>query len=128
KALSGADMTLKYGGDGQTLEHAVISGDAAIELAGESASGGRQIVAKTLDITLAADGSTPMALGGREAVQLTFPAEQGMGARTIRAQTMDARGEPGRGLTSARFVGDVDYREDSARGEPVEPRAGPSTS
>ena len=52
-----------------------------------------------------------MALAGREAVQLTFPAEAGTGARTIRAKTIDAIGKEGPGLTDASFGGDVEYHE-----------------
>ena len=56
----------------------------------------------TIDIALAPDGSTPTALLGRENVQLTFPPEPGAAGRTIRAATLDAKGEPGKGLTRAR--------------------------
>ena len=111
QALSGREMDLKYGGDGQLLEHALIAGDAAIQLAGDTGSPGRQISANTIDVRMAPDGATPTALVGRDAVQLLFPPEQGTPARTIRANTLNARGEPGRGLTAARFIGNVDYRE-----------------
>ncbi len=82
-----------------------------IQLAGETGKPGRQIAASTLDISLAADGSTPTALVGREAVQLTFPPEPGVPGRTIRSTALDAKGEPGRGLTRAVFTGNVQYRE-----------------
>src|SRR5262249_3190917 len=103
---------------------------AAIQLAGEAGRQGRQIAANTIDISLAPDGATPTALVGRDAVQVTFPPEEGTGARTIHATAMDARGEGGRGLTRARFTGNVEYREDAfpARPEPVEGRARGSTS
>jgi lipopolysaccharide export system protein LptA len=111
QALTSADMNLKYNVDGQSLEHALMTGDAVLQLAGEPGKPGRQIVAKTLDITLAPDGTTPTALVGRENVQLTFPPEAGVPGRTIRASNLDAKGEPGRGLTRAQFVGNVQYRE-----------------
>ena len=114
QALTGRDMTLKYAPDGQALQHALVVGDAVIQLAGERGKAGRQIAANTIDITLAPDGSTPTAVVGREAVTLTFPAEQGGATRTIRSTTMDATGEPGRGLTTARFSGNVQYRERGA--------------
>ena len=125
-------MDLKYGPDGEAIEHAIITGDAVLQLAGQKGSAGRQITANVLDITLAPDGATPVGLVGREAVQLTFPAEQGSGGRTIKAMNLDARGDPKKGLTSALFTGadgpacqdrrtappecDVDYREQDARG------------
>src|SRR5207237_4662308 len=60
------------------------------------------------------DGSTPTALAARNNVQLTMPAEPNVAARTISATTLDAKGEPGRGLTRALFSGNVLYRERGA--------------
>ena len=76
QTLTGRDIKLKYGPDGQALEHALIDGDAVIQLAGDTGTPGRQITANTVDIALAPDGSTPTALVGREGVQLTFPADR----------------------------------------------------
>jgi len=50
-------------------------------------------------------------LKGQDAVELSFPAEQSGAARTIKAASVDGRGVAGKGLTSAAFTGDVDYRE-----------------
>jgi LPS export ABC transporter protein LptC len=119
QALSGRDMDLKYGADGETLEHALIVGDAVLLIAGQQGASGRQITANLLDMTLAPDGTTPVALKGRDAVELTFPAEAGGPARVVRAASLDALGEAKKGLTRAQFTGEVDYRE---RGTAV-PRA-----
>ena len=119
QALSGRDMDLKYGADGETLEHALIVGDAVLQIAGQPGAPGRQIVANLLDMTLAPDGTTPVALKGRDAVQLTFPADPGGPTRVIKAASLDASGEATKGLTHAQFTGEVDYRE---RGTAV-PRA-----
>ncbi len=124
QSLGGHDMDLKYAPDGETLEHAVIMGDALLKIAGQQGSPGRQIAANLLEITLAPDGTTPIALVGREAVQLTFPAEPGIASRTIKAATLDARGEAKKGLTNALFTGEVDYRE---KGGPVDRIAKAST-
>lgn len=110
QSLTGRDMNLDYGASGDTIEHAVIDQDAVIILAGEAGKPGREIVATTMDIHLAPD-STPVALAAHENVQLTLPAEADTGARTIRAAALDAKGEPGRGLTRALFSGNVQYRE-----------------
>lgn len=109
--LTGRDMDLKYAADGQTLEHAVLMGDGAILLAGAAGAAGRQINANTIDVSLAPDGATPIALTARKSVVLTLPAERGVPARTIRSAAMDGKGEPGRGLTQAQFTGDVEFRE-----------------
>lgn len=111
QAMSGGQMNLKYAADGESLEHALVAGDAKIQIAGEPGKPGREIVASTIDIALAPDGTTPIALLGREAVQLTFPPETGTAGRIIRAATLDAKGEPGKGLTRALFGGNVQYRE-----------------
>jgi lipopolysaccharide export system protein LptA len=111
--MTGRDITLKYGPDGQALQHALVDGDAVIELAGDTGRPGRQITANTVDVALASDGSTPTAVVGRGAVTLTFPAEQGGATRTIHAATLDAKGQSGRGLTNAQFNGNVQYRERS---------------
>lgn len=112
RALTGDGMNLKYAADGETLEHAVINGAASIQVAGDAGMPGRDIAAKLLDVTLAPDGSTPTALVGRDDVQLTFPPEGGSrGGRTIRAATLDAKGEASKGLTRAQFAGSVQFRE-----------------
>jgi lipopolysaccharide export system protein LptA len=113
EALTGQSMTLKYGDDGQTLRQAIIVGDAHVRLAGQTGSAGREIVASTLDIALAPDGSTPVGVTGRQSVKLTIPAEASAAARTIASENMDAKGQAGRGLTRAQFAGSVEYREQS---------------
>jgi len=118
RALGGDAMNLKYASDGETLQHAVISGSAAIQVAGEAGQPGRDITATTIDVTLAADGSTPTALIGRENVVLIFPPEGNQGGRTIKAPTLDAKGDDTKGLTRAQFAGGVQFREkvgDTAR-------------
>src|SRR5438093_13094998 len=50
-------------------------------------------------------------MSGREVVPHTWPDGLGVAARTIRASSLDATGEPGRGLTKAHFSDHVDYRE-----------------
>jgi len=111
RTLAGAQMNLKYAADGESLEHTLVTGDAVIQLAADAGKQERQIAAGVIDIALAPDGSTPTALTGRDAVQLTFPPEPGSAGRTIRAASMDARGEAGKGLTRAQFAGNVQYNE-----------------
>jgi len=112
RGLTGQTMNLKYADDGETLQHAVISGSAVMQVAGNAGAPGREIAATLLDVTLAPDGSTPTALAGRESVVLTFPPETGVqGGRTIRAATLDAKGDAKKGLTRAQFAGNVQFRE-----------------
>ncbi len=118
--LTGRDIDLKYGPDGQSIEHAVVTGDGVLLLAGEAGQAGRRIEAATLEMALAPNGSTPTALTAKQDVQFTLPgggAGGSAGSRVIRAQAFDSLGDAERGLTSGRFAGDVQYRERGA-GQP----------
>lgn len=111
QALSGQDMTLRYGEDGQSLEHVLLTAEATIRIAGDPGTPGRELSAQTFDVGMAPDGATPIALTGREGVQLVFPPEPGVAGRTITSTNLDATGEAGRGLTRALFSMNVRYRE-----------------
>ena len=111
QGLTARDIDVKYGADGRTLEHAALMGDGLVLLAGSAGTAGRRINGNAIDVSLGPDGATPIALTARESVVLTLPAEPGVPARTIRSAAMDGTGEPGRGLTQARFAGDVEFRE-----------------
>src|SRR5262249_20165354 len=93
QSLVGNDMTLNYAADGESRRHALITAKASVELAGEAGKAGRRIAAKTLDIVMAPDGTPPVVLTGREAVELTFPADSDTPERTIDAANVDAKGE-----------------------------------
>lgn len=114
QSMTGRDIDVKYAGGAEVIEHAVINGDAVIQLAGEARLTGRQLSAAAIDVTLAADGATPTALSARENVRLNLPAEPTGVARTIASQTFDSMGDASRGLTTARFVGGVQYAERGA--------------
>ncbi len=120
RSLTGRDVARQYGPDGQSIEHALVTGAAVIQLAGEPGHAGRRISANVVDFTLAPDGSTPTALTAHDNVQLMFPAEAGTPARTINAQLLIGKGDAGHGLTGAHFEGAVDFRE---RGPSVDRRA-----
>ncbi len=97
----------------------------SIQLAGEHGNAGRQIVANTLDIALAPDGTTPTALTGRQGVQLTLPAEAGA------ARPDDRVGEPRReGRAGPRTDARAVHRQRAtiARRAPSVDRAAKSTS
>src|SRR5262249_35438181 len=83
KMLAGGDMNLFYAPNGEALQHAIVVGDAVLQLQGEPGKPGREIRAKTLDIQMAPDGKTPVSLAGRDGVQLTFPPDGTTPARTV---------------------------------------------
>jgi len=117
QSLTGHDVTLKYAAAGDAIEHATLTGQTAIVVAGESGHPGRRISAPSMEITLAPDGTTPTALTARDSVELLLPSEAATRAapavpqRSIQAASLDAKGEAGRGLTRALFSGSVRYRE-----------------
>lgn len=111
ESMTAQDMDLRYGADGQTLEHALLTGGAAVDVTGQQGQAGRRISSTTLDITVASTGN-PTALLARQQVELLIPAESTKGAvRTIRADTLDAAGPAGEGLRTAHFTGNVQFRE-----------------
>lgn len=114
EAMTARDMNLLYGGDGQTLERATLAGTAAIGLAGEGGRPGQRLAADFLDIGLDADGATMTSLVARDGVELELPATGATPARRIRSRVLEASGAAGKGLTNARFVDDVEFRETRA--------------
>ncbi|HEX4347033.1 MAG TPA: LPS export ABC transporter periplasmic protein LptC [Vicinamibacterales bacterium] len=115
RGLSGRDILVTYGPDGQSIQHAVVSGDASIQLAGGPQSrSGRQISANVVELSFAADGVTPTSITATDGVQLVFPPEPGTAGRVINADHMTGRGDESRGLTSVRFEGNVSFREQGA--------------
>ena len=114
-SMSARDIDLDYAEDGTTIERLVLTGSGAIALKGQNGASGRQIMGEWLTIALAEDGSVTSAVA-RERSQLDLPAEAGAASRQLRARNLDATGEPGKGLTSAQFVDEVEYREEAAAG------------
>jgi LPS export ABC transporter protein LptC/lipopolysaccharide transport protein LptA len=112
--MTGRDIDLKYGPDGETIEHAKIIGSGVIRFAGEAGQAGRQISAETIDVPLGARGTQPTALTARGTVALSLPAEKSSAARTITADSLDGKGDEVNGLTSALFTGHVVLREQGA--------------
>jgi lipopolysaccharide export system protein LptA len=118
QSITGQAVVLNYAADGEALERLSVNGDAVVRLAGSGDGKGRQISANAIDGRLAPDGQTPVALNARENVQLTLPGDENQAARTVRAQTLAATGDPEdstRGLTEATFTGNVEYREKGAK-------------
>lgn len=110
EAMSAQDINLHYREDGRTLERVTLASAASIQFAGEHGQAGRRLAASWMDITLEADG-TPLIVAARDQVELSLPAEATTPARRIRAVSLEATGEPGRGLTNARFLDQVEFVE-----------------
>ena len=104
------DVNLEFADDGQTLQGATLSRNAGVDMGGTSA-GARSITADWIDVRLSPDGATVSGLTARDNMVLTLPASNEEPKRVITAATLTSKGEPGTGLTSAKLVGNVEYRE-----------------
>ncbi len=113
-SMSAGDIDLHYSEDGKALQRVVLTGNGAISLKGATDATGRQLAGDTLDLRLAADGALTGATG-RNNVTLIMPASGESAARGVRARSLDATGEAGKGLTQARFTDEVVYREEPLR-------------
>ena len=105
------DFNLTYAEGTGLLRHAMLAGGAVVGLAGPTANDGQRIAGEWIDASLAPDGATVTALNAREHVEVELPAEGGQPVRHVTAESMEARGTDAHGLTSAEFVGDVEYLE-----------------
>ena len=115
ESMSARDINLVYSDDGELLERVALNGDAAVALKPGAGEHGRNIRGEVLDIVLGADGALETA-SGRGGVRLDVPAASNRAARSVRAVSFEATGAPGAGLTEARFVDDVEYREEGRDG------------
>ena len=115
RSMTARDIDLDYTDDGATLERVGLTGDGAIVMSREDGESGRQFAGDSLDLTFAPDASLTRAVG-RGNVRVELPGAQGSPARSVKAQTFEATGEPGKDLTAARFSDQVEYREEARGG------------
>ena len=103
-------MNLKYGEDGRTLQHATLAGDAAIDLATKSGTGGQKLAGELMDIALEPDGSVRNAHGARGG-RGHAAGHEGHGRRAPSGRpSLTATGNP-QGLREMKFDEKVEYRE-----------------
>jgi LPS export ABC transporter protein LptC/lipopolysaccharide transport protein LptA len=121
KGMSSRDMNLTYAEDGRTLQRALLSGEAAVDLAG-----GRRLEGQFIDVGLGPDGTTVTALVARDRVVLELPAEKTTPARRITSGSLQGSGTPKAGLTEASFSETVEFRETPA--PPAKPRVARSAA
>jgi lipopolysaccharide export system protein LptA len=118
--MDAADMNLTYAQNSDLLEQAVLSGNSAVQLMGENGARGSRIAADSLDMKIGPDGSTLTLLMARNNVEAAFAAQRDQPSRVVRSVSLDAKGEPGRGLTSATFNTNVEFRETTTATPPVQ--------
>ena len=117
-AMRADAIDLDYTDDGEGLERVLLNGKASVTTAADEHASSRQMSGDGLEVEMAADGSLAK-ITGRDGVQLDMPQAEGAPPRNIRARTLDASGEPGRGITAVRFRTDVVFQESGASGREV---------
>ena len=114
-SMSARDIDMDYTDDGATLERVTLRGDGGIAMRGEEeGESGRQFAGETLDLTFAPD-ATLTGVTGKGNVRVNLPASGAGPARTpakaVRSDAFEGSGAAGKGLTAARFTGNVEFRE-----------------
>jgi lipopolysaccharide export system protein LptA len=103
------DMTLSLYPGGETLQQAVLTGDASVVLADRT--GRRSVSGGAVALDMAPDGRTLTRLTSDGHVVVHLPASADTPARTILAPALVAQGNAQAGLTAARFDGGVTFEE-----------------
>lgn len=114
QAMSARDIDLAYAEDGRTLQRAVLTENAVVQLASAGGGNGKRIAGAAIDMTLGPDGSTVTSLAANGKVVVDLPPEKNGPGKQIHSATLVAAGAPAAGLQSATFGGGVDYRETRA--------------
>jgi LPS export ABC transporter protein LptC len=111
RSMRARDINVKYGEDGERIEHAWLVGDGSVEIAGEGQKPGRHIAGELLDVGLSADGTTVTSLTGRQGVRLDFPPDGTAPARSVTAAVLDGTAGREGTMSGARLTDNVEYRE-----------------
>jgi lipopolysaccharide export system protein LptA/urease beta subunit len=114
EGMTARDIDLIYAPDGRTLRRSVLSGDGVITLGASAGSARRKLSGQFIDLGLAQDGTTLVALNARDRVRLELFADKTTPARTIKANALQGSGPPSTGLTGATFNGGVEFLETPA--------------
>ena len=107
QAMGSRDMNINFADDGETIQHSVLVGGSAIQMAGAQGKPGRRISGEVVDVTLGEDSAVTGLR--RQHVQLRF-LRTARTQRTIRSRRWK-EGEPGKGLTGATFRQRVQFRK-----------------
>jgi lipopolysaccharide export system protein LptA len=109
--MSGDAINLIYQENSDLVESVSIAGSSALRIAGEKDTPDRMLHAGTLEIGMAPDGTTVIALNGRDNVVLDLPGVKDQPAKKVAANVLVATGAPKAGLTDASFSDRVEYSE-----------------
>ena len=96
--LTAENIDLDYSDDGKSLQQIKLWGQGKVALASSGTQAGTLISAGSLVMDIDNEGSLST-VTGRDGIEFYLPLESELSTRTIRAQSMDAIGVPGGGLT-----------------------------
>ena len=113
QSMSARDIDVSYGADGRTLQTALLTENAVLQL-GAGAAVGKRIAGRIINLSLAPDGKTVTQLTSTDNVQVDLPAENNAPSKRIRSANLVANGPPETGLRTASFTGKVTYQETRA--------------
>jgi hypothetical protein len=108
-AMSADNLTMSFHPDGITMQHSTLTGRAVMTTT--EAGRTRFIRASWIDFSVGPDGRTLTELRARDKVVVELPATDTTAGRTITSDTLEARGNEKKGLTSARFEGKPSFEE-----------------
>jgi LPS export ABC transporter protein LptC len=111
RAMAGDVINLTYYEKSDVLQSAVITTGASLRIAAAKGAPERILHAQYLEIGMAPDGTTVTSMLGRDQVVLDLPGAHGEPAKKIAANALTAKGEAGKGLTTATFTEGVEYSE-----------------
>ena len=117
QSMSARDINLNYGDDGRTLENAVLAGTGVMEVLPTGSAATQRLAAEFLELGLRPDGSV-RTLNARDNVNVTLPASNDIGPRTIRSTTLSAAGVA-QGIREMNFTDGVEYREAATAAHPL---------
>jgi len=112
-AMSADEISMGFHPDGQTLQHARLTGNSVLTLRDANLS--RSVKASMIDLFTGTDGRTLVGLDAADRVIVELPASATAPARTITSQTLKATGDEKKGLTSARFDGNPQFTESGTK-------------
>ena len=114
-SMTAGDIDLDYTDDGALLERASLRSKAEVITSVGEGEAERRFIGDSLEMKLAPDSSLT-AVTGRGNVRLYLPGRAGVSPQSVTGAAVDATGEPGKGLTAARFGGGIEYREEAQGG------------
>lgn len=107
-AMSADNITMSFYEDGITLQHATLTGQGVLTMTGETT---RTVRGSRIDLSTAPDGQTLTDLQAHDRVNVTLAPTATTPGRTITSNSLSAKGDPNKGLTSARFDGNPVFEE-----------------